>query len=1213
MAEQPFKVRKLNINGSYILASDFDPSETGLYAPVPSLYFRTGTTLIYTKTGSLDTDWIPLENTAITDLINSIFSATGEPTGFPIGEDGEVDRSSSTISFNGSNRTFTIAPTTTSYYFFVKGVKYTKTSSLSVTIDSEASTYYIYFDNDGDLQYFESSSFPKEILLNHALVSLIVWNGTSAVHIGDERHGCTMDAHTHIRLHTNQGSVYQSGFGMASFVIDGNGSLDTHAQFSIDSGSMRDEDILHISDAVSSTTAIPEFYRTGSGTWNRGIKTNFKFLVSTNSIIEYNEFTGGTWSRTEVSANKFVLRHVLATNDIDYPFFSIMGLAEYGNVSEARENALTELSSYAGLPFVEFVPIATYIIQSNDTYTNSVNARIVSTDSGSAYIDWRRRGIYLNPNVSEVNIHNSLSGLEGGGSGFFYHSNQPINTNNSVTFAGITDSGEINVEFDLVSSEGDLNNVSTSNTSSIRFNPANATSISGFDNGSDGKLLYIHNAGSVNITIKNDSSDSDTDNRILTGTGQNLILKTGGFITLQYDNTSSRWRISAGNVSVSHNDLQSIQGGDGTNYYHSDQPINISDDVDFNSLKLEKTLSFKGEIIYTNVGNLTSAQIDSEYSIIKLNPSSATTLHGIGSPTDGKIVIIQNISSVVDIAIRNQSTTELTANNRLVTGSTIDFTLKRNTSMVAIYSSEFRWRLITINVHNNLGNTQGGDAVNNNYFHSNQAINTSDSPSFTGLNLGVLNFGANPIVASGEITSGLFSTQNSSHWYYSQSTNSNIHGIGKTVSGSTILIISNIGTANLTLVNDSATQSIVDRRIITGTGSNIVLRPKTSILLIYDTVSTPNSWRVMGINRHNYFTDIQGGDGTNYYHSDQEINITSSPSFAGLTVATLTYPSTDGSANNVLKTDGDGTLSFGQVSHDDLTDVDGGDVATGFYHSDQAINTTDSPSFAGITVADLVYPSTDGSANNVLKTDGSGNLSFGQVSHDDLTDVDGGDIATGFYHSDQAINTTDSPSFAGITIADLVYPSTDGSVNEVLKTDGSGNLSFGQVSHDNLTDVDGGDIATGFYHSDQAINTTDSPSFAGITIADLVYPSTDGTSGQFLTTDGSGNLSFGSPVLDSYIIRYTVSLDVDTTTTLATVIGSNESGMYRFWLNSDPRVRGVLYVKSSDLSNSELEIASNKVTGITNTANCLNVYFNSNNIVFQNKIANDTLVILKIS
>ena len=58
----------------------------------------------------------------------------------------------------------------------------------------------------------------------------------------------------------------------------------------------------------------------------------------------------------------------------------------------------------------------------------------------------------------------------------------------------------------------------------------------------------------------------------------------------------------------------------------------------------------------------------------------------------------------------------------------------------------------------------------------------------------------------------------------------------------------------------------------------------------------------------------------------------------------------------------------------------------------QGIATTDSPTFAGLTAAGLVYPTTDGTASQVIVTDGAGNLSFATVGGgasalDDLTDV----------------------------------------------------------------------------------------------------------------------------------------------------------------------------------------------------------------------------------
>jgi hypothetical protein len=64
----------------------------------------------------------------------------------------------------------------------------------------------------------------------------------------------------------------------------------------------------------------------------------------------------------------------------------------------------------------------------------------------------------------------------------------------------------------------------------------------------------------------------------------------------------------------------------------------------------------------------------------------------------------------------------------------------------------------------------------------------------------------------------------------------------------------------------------------------------------------------------------------------------------------------------------------------------------------------------------------------------------------------------------------------------LIYPSSDGTTGQFLKTDGSGNLSFATV------------------------DTSISANSIGITEINV----SDGTSGQFLQTNGSGTLSFAS-------------------------------------------------------------------------------------------------------
>jgi len=88
-----------------------------------------------------------------------------------------------------------------------------------------------------------------------------------------------------------------------------------------------------------------------------------------------------------------------------------MGQNGYSNRGSARSGAKVEVHSLVldQLLFPEIRPIATIIYQTKTSYGNAVNARVVSTDEGDDYIDWRSEA------VSRASIstsdHNSLSGL----------------------------------------------------------------------------------------------------------------------------------------------------------------------------------------------------------------------------------------------------------------------------------------------------------------------------------------------------------------------------------------------------------------------------------------------------------------------------------------------------------------------------------------------------------------------------------------------------------------------------------------------------------------------------------------------------------------------------------------------------------------------------------------------------------------------------------
>ena len=119
-------------------------------------------------------------------------------------------------------------------------------------------------------------------------------------------------------------------------------------------------------------------------------------------------------------------------------------------------------------------------------------------------------------------------------------------------------------------------------------------------------------------------------------------------------------------------------------------------------------------------------------------------------------------------------------------------------------------------------------------------------------------------------------------------------------------------------------------------------------------------------------------------------------------------------------------------------------------------------------------------------------------------------------------NISITPNGSGKVILDgLSHPTSDGSAGQFLKTDGAGNLAFATITTDlsgdstpqlggNL-DVNGNSIVS---VSNGNISIT--PNGSGKVILDgLSHPTSDGSNGQVLTTDGAGNLSFTSKTVDT--------------------------------------------------------------------------------------------------
>ncbi len=84
-------------------------------------------------------------------------------------------------------------------------------------------------------------------------------------------------------------------------------------------------------------------------------------------------------------------------------------------------------------------------------------------------------------------------------------------------------------------------------TSFVRFTNASLTSIRTINNISlSGQLLILTNATGAAVTIRNQAAAGTAANKIITGTGADLVMPDGTSLWLAYDLTTLRWRIVGG-------------------------------------------------------------------------------------------------------------------------------------------------------------------------------------------------------------------------------------------------------------------------------------------------------------------------------------------------------------------------------------------------------------------------------------------------------------------------------------------------------------------------------------------------------------------------------------------------------------------------------------------------------------------------------------------
>lgn len=186
-------------------------------------------------------------------------------------------------------------------------------------------------------------------------------------------------------------------------------------------------------------------------------------------------------------------------------------------------------------------------------------------------------------------------------------------------------------------------------------------------------------------------------------------------------------------------------------------------------------------------------------------------------------------------------------------------------------------------------------------------------------------------------------------------------------------------------------------------------------------------------------------------------------------------------------------------------------------------------------------PTADGTSGQVIKSDGSGALSFTTVLSAVNPVMQGTASIQQVAGLSAGLKIFDDDTSHGVRLlapdltanVDFTLPAADGSSGQVLKTDGSGNLSFvaqtsdtnTNIANTNLTadnnrtyDLDSNTLAFDLKEGEFLIDDTSDAAYpvniacnsGAVSILGLNYPAADGTNGQVITTDGVGNLTFST-------------------------------------------------------------------------------------------------------
>jgi hypothetical protein len=278
----------------------------------------------------------------------------------------------------------------------------------------------------------------------------------------------------------------------------------------------------------------------------------------------------------------------------------------------------------------------------------------------------------------------------------------------------INSSGNVSIDNELrvlpgsdLSTTGAINNVATTNRSFFRYTGAGVATVSGFADGSSGKMLTIYNAAAATtsiLTLSSEDALSTAANRIITFNGSSLRLGRQMGVTLMYDATASRWRVISvsGDVQAggqNHGtalrigtlDSQAVQICSANNNVITTSSSDLTIGVTSTSrVTMQGDLVLAGVATFSTTGTSNNVATVATH-VFQYTGAGVATVTGFASGATGRLLYVYN-SSGSDLTIANNNAGS-TAANRIITPTGADYVVANNRGVTLVYLSSL-WRII---------------------------------------------------------------------------------------------------------------------------------------------------------------------------------------------------------------------------------------------------------------------------------------------------------------------------------------------------------------------------------------------------------------------------------------------------------------------------------------------------------------------------------------